>query len=721
MVFHKVWRCQHHPRNKVSERRNAVCMARLDVKIKKLSKGSKQNDPYLRRDVPLATVIRMDTQHSHNTHSADALRLLRGTRTTRQTFVGYFSDGMAVSEARRLHESKLCMEENGPELLANGALNPLARTVQHWHTVWRSACFGGGPIDALSKLEEKAPLYAAQGTSVTVSRSDTSSCSAVLVVTPIMRRAQALEAARDIVFIDSTSSCDTTKCTVTVVLVATMAGAVPLAVLLHNEQSTDGYSAAFKLLSGTHPLCFGGLSAPEVFMTDNSSAEKAALQETWPTARHLLCHFHVAQAEWRWLTAAHNGVHKDQRRCLMSAFQEVMYADTQEKLEAATAQLRRQPHQAFVARVEAFLGRQEEWVLLYRANTTTRGHNTNNFSEATIRVLKDIVLSRAEAFNAVALVDAVAMVWEKYFESRILRHAHSRVASHQVVYKRLLSKMPQGAAESIQPLGEKLYAVPSATRHDVVYEVAADFGACSCPVGKQGAFCKHQALVHETFGGWFPNAPPLTTEDRHRLGKLALGDKCPPWEFFMPFRGEQQYPGEEESPRCTPEAPKGPDNAEATDLLEANDQPEAPQPSTSALAPIAAQDPDQAQRAQAREEVYRRLKSRMRRLHAMNEENPAYIELLDALGDRMDRVTNGNDAYGFMLTLKAAAGVRQRRGRRIRVQPTSLARRRPGLTRGSKRVPAGRPSGQPSAKRPRKRAHSLQMSISHNVPSARLH
>lgn len=75
-----------------------------------------------------------------------------------------------------------------------------------------------------------------------------------------MRRAQALEAARDIVFIDSTSSCDTTKCTVTVVLVATMAGAVPLAVLLHNEQSTDGYSAAFKLLSGTHPLCFGGLS-----------------------------------------------------------------------------------------------------------------------------------------------------------------------------------------------------------------------------------------------------------------------------------------------------------------------------------------------------------------------------------------------------------------------------------------------------------------------------
>lgn len=95
---------------------------------------------------------------------------------------------------------------------------------------------------------------------MTVSRSDSSTCWAVLVVTPIMQRAQALDVAGDIVFIDSTSSCDTTRCTVTVVLVATSAGAVPVAVLLHNEQSTEGYLAAFKLLKDTYPLCFGNQS-----------------------------------------------------------------------------------------------------------------------------------------------------------------------------------------------------------------------------------------------------------------------------------------------------------------------------------------------------------------------------------------------------------------------------------------------------------------------------
>ncbi|CAN7981597.1 unnamed protein product, partial [Ixodes pacificus] len=218
IVFHKVWRCQHHKRNKVSDRRNAACMTRLDVKFEKLAKDTRKNDAYLRRDVPLVAVIRIDSRHTHRTQSADALRLLRGTSTTKETFLRYFTDGMTVYEARRLHESKLYLEDGGPVLLANGSLNPTTRTAQHWHSVWSSTCFGEGAIDELSKLEEKAPLYAAQGTGVTVSRSDSSTCWAVLVVTPIMQRAQALDVSKYIVFIESTSSCDTAKCTVTVVL-----------------------------------------------------------------------------------------------------------------------------------------------------------------------------------------------------------------------------------------------------------------------------------------------------------------------------------------------------------------------------------------------------------------------------------------------------------------------------------------------------------------------
>ncbi|KAH8029137.1 hypothetical protein HPB51_022953 [Rhipicephalus microplus] len=313
MAFHKIWRCQHHTKNKKSGPRNAKCMAKVDVKLKLVTFNTKHRDKYLQREVALSAVIRIDDRYSHSTDSADALRLLWGTKSTRQIFLRYFSEGMTPSEARRLHESKLSMEDDGPAKLANAALNPCQRTVYHWHSVWREACFGGTHIDPVLKLEEKACLYAAQCTHISVTHGGSSACWAVVVVTSIMLRAHNLELAREIVFVDSTASCDTIKCTATVMLTATKAGAVKLTVLIHKEQSTDGYLAPFKLFKEAHPLCFGGQPAPQVLISDNSSAEKAALQQTWPSERQLLCHFHVAQAEWRWLTS-HNSVDKDQRR-----------------------------------------------------------------------------------------------------------------------------------------------------------------------------------------------------------------------------------------------------------------------------------------------------------------------------------------------------------------------------------------------------------------------
>ena len=59
----------------------------------------------------------------------------------------------------------------------------------------------------------------------------------VLVSTPIMQRAHHLKASSEIIFIDSSSSCDVTQTAVTLVLTASKAGAVPLAVLLHENQT----------------------------------------------------------------------------------------------------------------------------------------------------------------------------------------------------------------------------------------------------------------------------------------------------------------------------------------------------------------------------------------------------------------------------------------------------------------------------------------------------
>ncbi|KAH7978473.1 hypothetical protein HPB49_005587 [Dermacentor silvarum] len=93
-------------------------------------------------------------------------------------------------------------------------------------------------------------------------RADVSACEtsdggwAALVITPIMRRAQTLGSAQNIIFVDSTSSCDVDGNTATILLTATKGGAVPVAVLIHRGQSREAYRLAFDLLKRKYPKCF---------------------------------------------------------------------------------------------------------------------------------------------------------------------------------------------------------------------------------------------------------------------------------------------------------------------------------------------------------------------------------------------------------------------------------------------------------------------------------
>lgn len=73
-----------------------------------------------------------------------------------------------------------------------------------------------------------------------------------------MRRMQDSTFSKSVIFVDSTSSCDATEFSVTPILGATPAGAVPLAIGFHSSQTTEGYSLLFKLLVAYNPTCFGG-------------------------------------------------------------------------------------------------------------------------------------------------------------------------------------------------------------------------------------------------------------------------------------------------------------------------------------------------------------------------------------------------------------------------------------------------------------------------------
>ncbi|XP_060845569.1 uncharacterized protein LOC132925167 [Rhopalosiphum padi] len=357
--------------------------------------------------------ITLMIKHNHTINTSGSLKYLRIHSETEQTFMQYFNDGMGPNEAYRFHENQIMKNKSPLKLLANGSINPIKNTVYHVHNVWRNLNFGS--IDApLEKLKEKIDLYDSQGISVNIL--EEKSNWVVLVSTSIMKRAQMLSSSKELIFCDSSSSCDTLETTITIL-------AVPIALLLHPGQSAESYKTAFGFLKLIYPKCFGNIDAPYVFMTDDSAAEKQALHEVWPTSKQLLCHFHVGQKEWRWLTDSKNQIVQDKRQSLMEFFKKVMYADNEKNLEEAVLDIKKLSNDfpKFVKRFEFFYKRRTQWVQLYRLNILTGGNNTNNYAEASIRVLKEIVLCRTKAYNVVALVESVSKVWEEYFTYLLIK------------------------------------------------------------------------------------------------------------------------------------------------------------------------------------------------------------------------------------------------------------------------------------------------------------
>ena len=112
---------------------------------------------------------------------------------------------------------------------------------------------------------------------------------AVAIITPVMQRTHQLHSqSKEIVFMDTTSNTDNCHTSVTFLLTASSLGAMPLAVILSDAQDKSSYAAGLKLVRQmTDGYGFYGNGYPEIFMTDDSAAERESTL--------LLCIFHFSQ------------------------------------------------------------------------------------------------------------------------------------------------------------------------------------------------------------------------------------------------------------------------------------------------------------------------------------------------------------------------------------------------------------------------------------------
>lgn len=384
-----------------------------------------------------------------------------------------------------------------------------------------------------------------------------------------------------------------------------------------------------------------------------------------------------------------------------------MYSDNIQDLKNSVSEIRNMSttNINFVKRFETNYNRKEEWIRLYRLDLLYRNHETNNYAEASIRIIKDILLCRTKAYNAVALVDFIVNVGENYFTLRLLDHAHDRHSESHRLYTKLCSRMVLAQKDDIKKVNDCIYSIPSKSDPNIVYLINTELGVCSCKIGCAGAFCKHQAWIHEHFKIQLPNLPAIDIFERHALGQLALGDKCPEQQFFQGLKNNPTHNiiSSDQTKIINKDLEHSTRNEINEQICSINfneintNQQELSQPADSKL---------------YEEEALHEWS----RLQNMIPSLPLII--LKKLTKRLKNIKS-NQQFASLIH-SVSTGSINRRGK-ISVQPTSISRRKDGVTRGSKRIPAGRKPNNIDVKRKRKRLNNLEQNISKNVLNAKSH
>lgn len=349
----------------------------------------------------------------------------------------------------------------------------------------------------------------------------------IAICTPLMRRIhEQLKESSELVFMDASGSMDTKNYRVFILLTHSVAGGLPLGVIILGNESTKSITDGlllFQDLVGPKAFFGRGSMGPIVFMTDDSTAEREAIKNVYSQSKRLLCVFHVLNAYWRFLWNGKNKIELKDRPHLFYFLRRMAYSKTEIEFEKVMADLKTDPlvKENVLKYINKLYDRKEDWALFHRAFLPIRNNHTNNFVEAAMRVMKEKVLNRTKATCLAQLVDFIISGMERHYISRCVKFSTGRL---QLYYKtrRMLQvvQSSQASAKKVEEVADGYYKCGSFT-NDNVYVVFMDLGFCTCSIGITGGRCKHQALIayrfnmqNQSFG--------LDTDSRKRQAFLQI-------------------------------------------------------------------------------------------------------------------------------------------------------------------------------------------------------
>ena len=407
--------------------------------------------PYL---VSHPSILQITFTHNHPIESAHSLSFRPIDLETKESFFKLFCMGHCASSAYHWNETKLFLDGGDDQLLlADRATNPTKSDVSRLYDEWRKKELGpdngkklfnklemeiqsyneanlenGGQAKLQVYQNESVPFYDSDSESEVLKKTPNkkkkrSQPMVIAICTPLMCRVhQYVQQAQEMVFCDSTSSLDRSNTSLFVISTANAIGGLPLGVIITSDEEQETISQGLGLLKEVVPIdCFygnGSSKGPSIIMTDDSCAERNALREAWPNSNLLLCTFHFLQRHWTWLHDGANKVNNADHKVLIAIIKGLVYSENEQQLldryRAFTKNVIVLKYPKYISYVGGHWSRRKDWAVCFRKHLLVRGNHTNNYSEAGIRVLKELVFSRVKAYNHVQMFSFVTECLELY-------------------------------------------------------------------------------------------------------------------------------------------------------------------------------------------------------------------------------------------------------------------------------------------------------------------
>jgi len=248
------------------------------------------------------------------------------------------------------------------------------------------------------------------------------------ICSPLMKRVLIeLRTSHEIMFMDSSGNMDRHNSRVFLLFVPSVAGALPVGIIVtFSETENNIYHGLelFKKLNGVDEF------SPKIIITDDSTAEQNSLRKAFPNSNLLLCKFHVLQAIWRYIWDSKHNINKNDRQCLYRMFSKTLNSETKEHFKEMVLSVVTKKYPKYIKYLYDYKVRASEWAMFYRNNLMTRNNHTNNYSESSIKLLKDKILKRTKAFSVVQLFDILTKIFDSFYERKLIDIVNNRIEGY---------------------------------------------------------------------------------------------------------------------------------------------------------------------------------------------------------------------------------------------------------------------------------------------------